>query len=255
MTHWPISDPQALAELLELHVSARPTILDCTYGRGLVWGRLPIRQQVIKVDIQPLPGLDLVADWQDLPQHYAAASIDALVWDPIHVADVGKTSQFYDRYVAEQNPVKGDSVAHLYAGFLDVAAQLVKPAAGVCLIKICDQVHSGRQQWQLLELVGEAQRRGWTACDYTVVQNGTGARRDPKHNSRYHVRNQWAFWLVLRNGPACHGPGRRLKHELVCQNPDCGRTFFARRSDAKTHNATCRKALRRQQPRRTVAPS
>jgi hypothetical protein len=43
--NWPLSDPQALAELLELHVSARPTILDATYGKGVVWGRLPIRRK------------------------------------------------------------------------------------------------------------------------------------------------------------------------------------------------------------------
>jgi hypothetical protein len=248
VTNWPVSDPQALAELLELHVSARPTILDCTYGKGVVWGRLPIRQQVIKVDIQPLPGLDLVADWRDLPQHYAAASLDCLVWDPIHVADVGKNSQFYDRYVAPENPVKGDSVTHLYADFLEVAAQLVKPRTGVVLVKICDQVHTGQKRWQLFDLVAEAQSAGWTACDYTVVQNGTAARSDPKHNNKWHVRNQWAFWLVLRNGPACHGLGRRLKRELTCEV--CGKPFFARRSDAKTHDGACRAKLYR---RRTAA--
>jgi len=252
VTKWPVSDPQALAELLELHASARPTILDCTYGRGEVWGRLPIRQSVIKVDIQPLPGLDLQADWLDLPRHYSRGSIDVLVWDPIHVADVGRASQFYSRYVAEQNPVTGDSVADLYAGFLDAAAWLVKPTTGIVLVKLCDQVHSGRQQWQVFELVAEAQRRGWTACDYTVVQNGTGARRDPKHNAKYHVRNQWAFWLVLRNGSACHGPpGRRLKHELTCVV--CGKPFSARRSDAKTHDGTCRATLHCQRRRRAVA--
>lgn len=97
---------------------------------------------------------------------------------------------------------------------------------GVCLVKLCDQVHSGRQQWQVLNFVCEAQRRGWTACDYTIVQNATGARKDPKHKAKYHVRNQWAFWIVLRNGPACHGAGRRLKHELVCQA--CGKPFWAK---------------------------
>ncbi len=142
-----------------------------------------------------------------------------------------------------QNPVTGDSVAHLYAGFLDVAEQLVKPTTGVCLVKICDQVHSGRQQWQVFELVADAQRRGWTACDYTVVQNGTGARRDPKHNAKYHVRNQWAFWIVLRRGSACHDPGRRLKHDLTCEV--CGQTFTARRSDARTHSGPCRQTLYR----------
>ena len=59
VTSWLLSDPQALAELLELHVSARPRILDCTDGRGRVWGRLPIRERGVKTDVQPLPGLDL----------------------------------------------------------------------------------------------------------------------------------------------------------------------------------------------------
>jgi len=244
VTHWPLTDAQALAELLELHVPARPRILDSTYGRGRVWGHLPIRASVIKVDINgELPGLDLVADWRELPQHYAQGSIDCLVWDPIHVADVGRTSQFYGRYVAPQNPVKGDNVTHLYPCFLEVAEWLVRPRTGVCLVKLCDQVHSARQQWQVLNFVCEAQRRGWTACDYTIVQNATGARKDPKHKAKYHVRNQWAFWIVLRNGSACRGPGRRLKHELVCQA--CGNPFWARRSDARTHDGACRQALRR----------
>jgi hypothetical protein len=138
---------------------------------------MPIRQQVIKVDIEALPGLDLVVDWRDLPQHYAPGSIDCLVWDPIHVADVGKNSQFYDRYVAPQNPVKGDSVSHLFPGFLEVAEQLLTPRTGVCLIKLCDQVHSARRQWQDFALVTEAERRGWTACDRQIVHNTTGRRK------------------------------------------------------------------------------
>src|SRR5207302_9259421 len=102
-------DAPILDELLELHAIPQPTIIDCTYGRGAIWGRLPIRASVVKVDIQDLPGLDLVADWRNLPQHFAPGSIDVLVWDPIHVADVGRTSTRYSRYVAPQNPVNGES--------------------------------------------------------------------------------------------------------------------------------------------------
>ena len=32
---------QQLGELLERHLSARPRILHCTYGRGSVWGHFP----------------------------------------------------------------------------------------------------------------------------------------------------------------------------------------------------------------------
>jgi len=88
-------------------------------------------------------GLDLVADWRDQPTHFAADSVDVLVWDPIHVADVGANCQLYRRSVATQSPVSGSSVTHLYPAFLDVAAQLVKPRTGICLVKMCDQVHSG----------------------------------------------------------------------------------------------------------------
>jgi len=128
-------------------------------------------------------------------------SIDCLVWDPIHVADVGRTSQFYGRYVAPQNPVKGDNVTHLYPCFLEVAEWLVKPRTGVCLVKLCDQVHSGRQQWQVLNFVYEAQRRGWTACDYTIVQDVTGARKDPKHKAKYHVRTTGPSGSCCATGP------------------------------------------------------
>ena len=232
-----------LAELLELHAVARPRILDATYGAGAIWGRLPIRRHVIKVDAQPLPGLDLVADWRELPQHFAQGSIDVLIWDPIHVSDVGRSSRRYGRYVASQHPVEGSSVAHLYPDFLEVAAQLVKPRTGIVLAKLCDQVHNGRQQWQVFAFVSEAQRRGWTACDYSLVWRPNPGD-DPKHRRKYHARNAWAWWIVLRHGPICHGPGVRLQHELTCQG--CGRTFPSRRADTVTCSPACRqRAYRR----------
>ena len=95
----------------------------------------------------------------------------------------------------------------------------------------------------MLELVAEAQRRRWTACQYAIVQNRDGARPDAKHRRRYHVSSPIAYWLVLRNGPSCHGPGRRLKHELVCEA--CGEPFYARRADARTCGGRCRSTLRR----------
>jgi hypothetical protein len=224
-------DAPILAELLELHAVTRPRIIDCTYGKGSIWGRLPIRASVVKVDIQDLPGLDLVVDWRDLPKHYAAGSIDVLVWDPIHVADVGRTSKRYSRYVAPQNPVKGESVTHLFPAFFDVAEQLLKSRTGIVLAKLCDQVHAGVRQWQCDVLRAVASSRGWTPCDRKMVLKPP-AGRDPKHKIRYHAGEQLAEWIVFRHGAACHGPGRHLKHELRCTV--CGAKFSARRSDART---------------------
>lgn len=240
-------DAPLLAQLLELHAVANPRIVDCTYGRGAIWGRLPARRRIIKVDINAdLPGLDVVADWLDLGQHFAPGSIDVLVWDPIHVADAGRTSQLYDRYVAPAHAVKGATgVAGLFPGFLDVAAQVVKHRTGIVLVKLADQVHAQRQQWQAFTFVPEAQARGWTACDYTIVIRPTPTP-DPKHKHAYHLRKAHSFWIVLRHGPSCRGPGKRLQYEFTCHV--CGKTFLARRADATTCSPRCRK-------RRSRAPA
>jgi hypothetical protein len=68
-------DAPILAELLELHAVTRPRVIDCTYGKGVIWGRLVIRASVVKVDIQDLPGLDLVSDWRNLPDHYPRGGV------------------------------------------------------------------------------------------------------------------------------------------------------------------------------------
>jgi hypothetical protein len=233
-----------LRELLELHAVARPQVLDCTYGRGLIWGRLPVRRDVIKVDVNgELPGLDVVCSWLELPLHFAAGSVDVLVWDPIQVSDVGATSKVYQRYVAAENEGRGPrAVTDLFAGFFDSAARIVRPRTGIVLAKMSDQVHSQRYRWQVFELVAEAQRRAWTACQPRVVLNPApppiaGIKR------QVHTRNNVAWWIVLRNGPACHGPGRQVRHDLVCRG--CLQRFSARRSDARTCSERCKKRAQR----------
>jgi hypothetical protein len=237
-------DAPILAELLELHAVARPQVLDCTYGSGVIWGRLPVRRDVIKADINPaLPGLDLVCDWRDLPHYLAAGALDVLVWDPIQVSDVGQTSTLYRRYVADEHAVRGArAVTDLFPGFLDVAAYLVKPRTGIVLAKMCDQVHSSRYQWQVFALVAEAQRRGWTACQPRVCFN-PAPTPIPGIRHQRHTRNDVAYWIVLRNGPSCIGPGRLVRHRRICEV--CETPFWARRRDARSCTAACRKRLSR----------
>lgn len=237
-------DAPVLADLLDLHAVARPQVLDCTYGTGVIWGRLPIRREVIKVDINPaLPGLDFVCDWLELPRYVMPGSLDVLVWDPIQVSDVGKSSQLYQRYVADQTKVRGtDAVVDLFPGFLEMARQVLEPRTGIVLAKMCDQVHSQRFRWQVFALVGEAQRRGWTACQPRALFNPAPPPIPGVHR-QYHSRNDVAYWLVLRNGPSCCGPGRAVRHERRCQS--CAAHFCSRRSDAATCSDRCRQRLSR----------
>ena len=235
-------DAPILRELLELHAIARPRVLDCTYGSGLIWGRLPIRRHVLKADINPLlPGLDYVCSWLALASVVPPHSIDVLVWDPIQVTDVGKSSRVYQRYVAPDHAVNGPTaVSDLFPDFLEVAAQIVKTHTGIVLAKMSDQVHSSRYRWQVFELVASATRRGWTPCQPRVLLNPNPAPV-PGVRRQYHTRNNVAWWIVLRNGTQCHGPGRQVRHALTCKA--CGEPFLARRADARTCSGRCRQRL------------
>jgi hypothetical protein len=92
---------QVLAELLALHATPaaltrpssleHPHIVDCTYGRGHIWGRLASRP--VRIDINPalpnpaLPNLDLVADWRNLSQHFSRGSEDRVA-DTLPIAAI-----------------------------------------------------------------------------------------------------------------------------------------------------------------------
>jgi hypothetical protein len=102
-------------------------------------------------------------------------------------------------------------------------------------------VHCGARQWQLVDLVLAARSAGFTPCDY-VAKPRAFVLEDPKWIQQYHLRSS-TFWVVLRNGPSCSGPGvGRLR---ICQAPGCGLPFRSKRKDARTHNATCRQRLHR----------
>lgn len=238
-----LTDPQALSRFLELHAVARPKCLDCTYGKGGIWGNLPIRSTVIKADAEPFPGLDLVCRWQDLPHQFDRHAIDVLVFDPLHVHQPGKNSALYRRYVSDANAVK--SVEETYPSFLATADYLVKPRTGIVLAKLVDEVRGGHYRWQIFDFVRQAQAQGWTACQMLPVQNRDRlTMRRPNDHDEYHVSNPLAFWIVLRRGASCRGPGRQLHHERTCTV--CGKPFRPSRADARTHAGACRqKAYRR----------
>ena len=236
------TDPPLLRLLLGLHAVPNPRILDASYGRGVMWRRLPYRP--VRLDVRAELDVDLVGSWCDLARLFPPASFDVVVWDPPHLTDAGQgiagAAEWADRYGTHTAGLRGASIAPLFGPFLRAARAVLEPAHGIVLVKVADQVHDGAQQWQHVELIVAARALGWTACDY-AIKTRAGALDDPKWRHRRHVRKPWSFWIVLRPGSACSGPGEALVR--VCQS--CGQAFRARRADAQTCGARCRQRRRR----------
>lgn len=234
----PRSDPSRLRRLLGLHAVPDPRIVDVTYGHGGFWRGLAYRP--VRLDIRDLPGLDYVADWRALPSMFGPGSFDVVVWDPIHITDVGSKSIMGKRYAAAAAPVTGEDISSLYVPFLESARVVVQPETGVCIVKLADQVHNARQQLHFVDFVNTARQLGWTVCDYDMATRPS-AIVDGKWIRELHVRKSWAFWIVIRNGSACEGPGRQRL--AIC--PGCQLPFRPSRRDARVCTPKCRQRLHR----------
>jgi hypothetical protein len=235
-----VTDLHLVRALLGLHAVSNPRILDASYGRGGIWRGLPYKPT--RLDARELADVDVVGNWNALASLFPPASFDVVVWDPPHVTDAGSgivgADDWADRYGTLSPGLKGASIAPLFAPFLEAARAVLQPATGIVLAKIADQVHDERRQWTFVDLVLAARVAGFTSCDYAVKPHSSPT--DPKWKNAFHLRSP-TFWLVLRNGPSCHGPGvGRLRICVVD-----GIAFKAKRRDAMTCSDRCRQRRRR----------
>lgn len=77
------SDHDVLAALFAAHVVPsfpEPRVLDCTFGRGVLWRGLPWRPH--RMDLNADLDLDTVGDNRQLAALFAPRSFDALLYDP-----------------------------------------------------------------------------------------------------------------------------------------------------------------------------
>lgn len=241
VTRRPTSDPRILDELLVLHASANPRILDASWAHGRIWRGL--RYRPVRLDARAELDIDVVGNWCDLASHFPPATFDVVVWDPPHINDAGQgivgAASWGDTYGTRSIGLQGANISHLFAPFLASAQAVLEPVTGIVIAKIADQVHGGARQWQPFDFVAAARVAGFTPCDL-VVKARTSSLTDPKWARQYHARSS-TFWIVVRNGPSCSGPGVGLL--LRCEV--CGRAFRSKRRDARTDGAACRQRLHR----------
>jgi hypothetical protein len=238
----PSSDASILDQLIGLHFAAPPVVLDATWGRGVIW-RGSAYQPTTRFDLRPMPGVDVVGEWRELPQLFGTGAFQLVVWDPPHQTDGGERAfskgTWSMAYGTAARELRGHhNITHLYAGFLEAARQVLR-ADGVLLAKIADMVHASVQQLQAVDLVVAARQAGWTVCEM-VPKMRQPTPTDPRWRRQMHVRKAWSYWICAHPGPRCTSIGVALLRSCAA----CGRGFPARRGDAKTCGGACRERLR-----------
>jgi hypothetical protein len=239
------SDPHILAELLALH-AVGTRMLDASWGHGRIWGSsLLERYRPTRLDIRADTDPDVVGDWNELAGQFPPASFDVVVWDPPHITDAGRglvgAGGWADRYGTHSRGLRALNVCHLFAPFLEAARSVLEPRTGTLIVKLADQVHAGRLQWQPFELRNVASASGWLPCDYQVRVRSQPL--DPRWTVQHHVRRGATFWLALHTGSRCPNPGLELLR--VCAGATDGHLFRPRRRDQLTCSDRCRQRRHR----------
>jgi len=233
------SDAEDLNQLIGLHYYHEPITLDATWGRGAIWRGCPY-QPTTRFDQRPMPGVDVVGEWRDLPRLFAPSSFQLVVWDPPHQTDGGERAftkgTWSAAYGTADSALRGfNNISHLYAGFLEAARQVLV-AEGMLLAKVADMVHQSVQQLQAVDLVVAARAAGWTVCEM-VPKMRRPTPNDPRWRRQLHIRKAWSYWICAHPGARCPAVGVPLVR--TCEA--CGRGFHASHGDARYCRQACQK--------------
>jgi hypothetical protein len=234
-----------LGELLALH-AVRGPVLDASWGSGGIWSAALLeRYRPTRLDARPDTTPDVVGDWNQLADLFAASAFSTAIWDPPHITDAGSglvgEGSWAARYGTRGPGLRADSVCHLFAPFLSSVRQVLDTRRGTLLVKLGDQVHQSALQWQPFELRRVALELGWLTCDYQVRVRAQPL--DPKWSRQHHVRRGVTFWMAFHTGPRCPNPGLDLVR--VCAGASDGHLFRPRRRDQLTCSDRCRQRRRR----------
>jgi hypothetical protein len=237
-----------LNEALGIH-TVDGLLIDICFNKGSMWRGLAY--QPLRCDIDPtLANLDVVADWNDLPNFIGLGRAMTVAADPLFLSHLGKNSLYW-RYATELNEFAEVDVLKQVADILAAAKKMLHPVLGTLILKIGDQVHDDERQFQWFKVLKLAEQQGWYLCD-ELVENSANMPQ-PKRLHRYHFDSQ-VRWLVLHTGDVCPGPGLLLPGRTRCAW--CGRVVVCRRVRKDTYcrrPRTCRQqAYRQRLDRRTT---
>jgi SAM-dependent methyltransferase len=199
-------DNEVLNTLIPLHCETdEPTILDCTYNKGVMWRGTDYKP--VRMDIDGTLDVDFVADFKNMP--FKNESFDIIVFDPPHLPTAGaseNSSKIYEkRYgiTADCKEREGENVSKLFLPFLEEAKRVLKPG-GIVLAKIADLIHNNKFQWQHVDFINSVKDVGMTPCDLMIKSDPrAGTLMSSKWKNVKHLRKNYCYWIVVRNSDKC----------------------------------------------------
>jgi hypothetical protein len=194
---------EVFPKLLTLHVPKGAKIADVTYGLGVFWRNVNVR------DYELFPSdLKTGVDCRKLP--YDASSLDCVVLDPPymeglyrrhngHLAGSGSHSAFRKAYSNGQETTAGpkwhDAVLDMYFKAGAEAYRVLKKN-GVFIVKCQDEVSANTQRFTHIEIINYYSGLGFYAKDLFVVvrPNNPCVTRLKK---QVHARKNHSYFLVF----------------------------------------------------------
>lgn len=218
---------QFLNDALGVH-AVDGLLVDICFNKGSMWRGLAYKP--LRCDINSkLSSLDIVANWNDLPNFIGPGQATTIVADPLFLSHVGKNS-VWRRYASEDNEFREVNVLDQVADIYAAARKMLDPRRGTLVLKLADQVHSNRRQFQPMRATLLAEQLGWLLCDVRVED--AASMPDPKRLRRRHFDSQ-VYWLVFHTGTDCPGPGLALTGRTRCAF--CGRVVACKRIRQDTY--------------------
>ena len=205
-------DSAAIAILINLHSENKdPRILDCTWGRGAIW-RGCAYQPDIRLDLRPMPGLDVRGDFNALG--LATASFDVVIFDPPHIpAYRGEGGGIYSHRYGIGADCGQENINGTFLPALTEIKRVLRPG-GIVLAKISDIVHNIEYQWQQVGFVNAARACNFVPCDMLIkCDPAAGNLVSPNWGRQLHLRRAHCYWIVLRNAKRCARTWRRRTKE------------------------------------------
>lgn len=198
------NNDKVFPEILKLHVPVGSTVADVTYGKGVFWKEVPIKNyKLLATDLKT--GVDC----RSLP--YKDRSVDCVVLDPPymeglfrrdtgHLAGNGTYRAFRSAYsngqTTNDGPKYHDAVLDLYFKAGKEAARVIKKN-GILIVKCQDEVSANKQRLTHVELINEYAKAGFYCKDLFVVvrQNRPAVSRIKK---QVHARKNHSYFLIFQ---------------------------------------------------------
>jgi hypothetical protein len=203
--------------VLALHVPKGSKVADVTYGLGVFWRNVNLRDyQLLATDLKT--GVDC----RNLP--YQDASVDCVVLDPPymeglyrkdsqHLAGSGSHAAFRRTYsngeATEGGPRWHNAVLDMYFKAGKEAHRVLKPS-GVLIVKCQDEVSANTQRLTHVEIINKYEDFGFYAKDLFVVVRAN-APCITRLKKQVHARKNHSYFLVLIKG----SPPRTFRYQSV----------------------------------------